>query len=565
VISGENEKGNKEEDVLLEEEDIELSLKETEEERCARVLRESRARREAILQKRGGAPESILPPPLTLPTPPPNALMLSSCLPDQSTSQSQSVAGTTGFLGIANSTVAASSAVAPAAAASVSLDTPNMFDWENEDDAWIQVAAAAANKKNGAEGADIVGGGNVGDSSDDQGYFRPRVGELLGGRYDVLGVLGRGAFSCVLYCRDIKSAVAAPTGLPSAGHAEDSITVAEAAEGKIVTMAAPLSHGISGALIRTHAALEVGSTTHCAIKVVNNRDVMRKAGEREVETLRQLVTSDPRGRYHTVKLIHVFEHVGHLCLAFEPLAANLKEVQDKFGKGVGVPLGAVRVYAAQLLLSLGLLGKLGIVHGDIKPQNIFASEDYRTLKLGDFGSAWRWEVDSEASQPAPYVGSRFYRAPEAIMGARSTPAMDMWSTACVLYELYTGTPLFCGRDNNDMLWLQQSLRGGFPHKMIRKHCTLASTEGGGVELHFDPQSLSFRRRVADPVTHLPCIKNIDFTTPTESLGSRLLSSRAGDSKKTVAAFQNLLESMLTLDPARRCSVTDALGHSFVRG
>jgi serine/threonine-protein kinase PRP4 len=300
-----------------------------------------------------------------------------------------------------------------------------------------------------------------------------------------------------------------------------------------------------------------------AIKVVNNKEVMRKAGEREVETLRSLATSDPKGRYHTVTLLHVFDHAGHLCLAFEPLAANLKEVQDKFGKGVGVPLGAVRVYAAQLLLSLGLLGKLGLVHGDIKPQNIFSSEDYRTLKLGDFGSAWRWETDSDALQPQPYVGSRFYRAPEAILGARSTPAMDMWSTACVLYELYTGTPLFCGRDNNDMLWLMQCLRAPFPHRMIRKHCGVAvAGEGESLELHFDPTTLAFKRRVFDPVTAEPCVKALDFTAPTESLGARLLSSRAGDSKKAVAAFQGLLESMLMLDPSRRCTVKEALGHAF---
>ena len=53
----------------------------------------------------------------------------------------------------------------------------------------------------------------------------------------------------------------------------------------------------------------------------------------------------------------------------------------------------------------------------------------------------------------------FSRAPEIILGAKHSPALDMWSIACCLYELYTGQPLFPGEDNNDMLWRFQALRG----------------------------------------------------------------------------------------------------------
>jgi serine/threonine-protein kinase PRP4 len=318
--------------------------------------------------------------------------------------------------------------------------------------------------------------------------------------------------------------------------------------------------------VRAHVPLPTGSTSHVALKVVNNREPMRKAGEREVETLRTLATSDPAGRYHTVRLLHTAWHAGHLCLAFEPMAANLKEVADKFGKGVGVPLGAVRVYAAQLLLALGLLGKLGYVHGDIKPHNILASEDYRTLKLGDFGSAFRWESEPDAEAPQPYVGSRFYRAPEAILGGRCSPPWDMWSAACLLFELYTGGPLFPGQDNNDMLWRIQALRGPFPHRLLRRHCAgVAAVGQEALELHFDPATLAFRRRVADAVSKEVSVKLVEVTAPSESLGVRLQASRAGDSKRAVAAFQALLEGMLALDPARRCTVSEALGSAFIRG
>jgi serine/threonine protein kinase len=49
--------------------------------------------------------------------------------------------------------------------------------------------------------------------------------------------------------------------------------------------------------------------------------------------------------------------------------------------------------------------------------------------------------------------SRFYRAPEIILGLDHTLAVDMWSLGTCLYEAFTGSLMFPGRDNNDMLWL----------------------------------------------------------------------------------------------------------------
>ncbi len=57
------------------------------------------------------------------------------------------------------------------------------------------------------------------------------------------------------------------------------------------------------------------------------------------------------------------------------------QVLDKFGKGVGIKLSAVRVYAKQLLIALYTLNKLNIVHADIKPHNILANESFNMLKV----------------------------------------------------------------------------------------------------------------------------------------------------------------------------------------
>ena len=57
----------------------------------------------------------------------------------------------------------------------------------------------------------------------------------------------------------------------------------------------------------------------------------------------------------------------------------------------------------------------------------------------DFGSSC-----FEGEQVYSYIQSRFYRSPEVMLGLAYGTAIDMWSLACILAELYTGYPLFPG-------------------------------------------------------------------------------------------------------------------------
>jgi serine/threonine-protein kinase PRP4 len=87
---------------------------------------------------------------------------------------------------------------------------------------------------------------------------------------------------------------------------------------------------------------------------------------------------------------------------------NLREVLKKYGKDVGIHIKAVRIYAQHLFLALSLLKKCGIIHADIKPDNMLVNETKNVLKLCDFGSA----SDVSEADITPYLVSRFYRAPE---------------------------------------------------------------------------------------------------------------------------------------------------------
>lgn len=114
-----------------------------------------------------------------------------------------------------------------------------------------------------------------------------------------------------------------------------------------------------------------------------------------------------------------------------------------------LPLILVRLYTYQMCRSLGYLHSLGICHRDIKPQNLLVDPRTHVLKLCDFGSAKRL-IPSEHS--VAYICSRFYRAPELMLGATEyTTAIDIWSIGCVLGELLIGKPLFPGDSSVDQL------------------------------------------------------------------------------------------------------------------
>lgn len=133
-----------------------------------------------------------------------------------------------------------------------------------------------------------------------------------------------------------------------------------------------------------------------------------KSGVKELEFLRKLNQADPDDKFHCLRLLSNFYHKQHLCLVFEPLSMNLREVLKKYGKNVGLHITAVRSYTRQLFRALRLLKKCEILHADIKPDNILVNESKLVLKLCDFGSA----SDASDCELTEYLVSRFYRAPE---------------------------------------------------------------------------------------------------------------------------------------------------------
>ena len=139
---------------------------------------------------------------------------------------------------------------------------------------------------------------------------------------------------------------------------------------------------------------------------------------------------------------------------------NLYELIKK-NKFQGFSLQLVRKFAHSMLQCLELLNRNRLIHCDLKPENVLLKQQGRSgIKVIDFGSSC-----FDDQRIYTYIQSRFYRAPEVIMGGKYGMPIDMWSLGCILAELLTGYPLLPGEDESDQLALIMELLGLPPAKV----------------------------------------------------------------------------------------------------
>uniref|UniRef100_A0A914YP18 dual-specificity kinase n=1 Tax=Panagrolaimus superbus TaxID=310955 RepID=A0A914YP18_9BILA len=201
--------------------------------------------------------------------------------------------------------------------------------------------------------------------------------------------------------------------------------------------------------------------THQFVAIKLSQKNVTNMFEKEIQILEHLQDSEGGSKYIN-QMIEAFNFRNHKCITFELMEMNMYQ-RIKLFNFRGFDIRVVANFARSLLKSLKFIHSKNIIHCDLKPENIMLKKkSISNLKIIDFGCSC-----FEGQTIYSYIQSRFYRAPEVIIGAKYGAPIDMWSLGCVLVELITGAPLFKGEDEFDQLACIIELLGMPPTKMIK--------------------------------------------------------------------------------------------------
>eukprot|EP00931_Biecheleriopsis_adriatica_P115684 TRINITY_DN91450_c0_g1_i1.p1 TRINITY_DN91450_c0_g1~~TRINITY_DN91450_c0_g1_i1.p1 ORF type:complete len:526 (+),score=136.60 TRINITY_DN91450_c0_g1_i1:37-1578(+) len=322
-----------------------------------------------------------------------------------------------------------------------------------------------------------------------------------------------------------------------------------------------------------------------ALKVIRHQDHFRKYAAREVEVLKraaELSEQDAESAAHLALVRDTFVHKvsspagdrEHLCMAFEKLESNLRSAGRQ-------PLDKALQFSKQIMRALRFLHDLvGIVHCDVKPDNLLLRWDGLAVKLCDFGTA-RTSAEIQAQDELQPL---FYRAPEVFLGCTRGRKIDVWSAALTIYELVVGRILFRNcHTPREVLQHTWEIRGPAPAEMRtqgRLSPAYFSSKGFHTEVGkiVDPDSYKKVSMMSELAPFADYGKEKKQTAQEQAKAqlSRLIGAatvvagamkRSGgptESEKKLKQLADLLERCLEVNPANRITAAEACEHESLK-
>ncbi|XP_022224552.1 cyclin-dependent kinase 6 isoform X2 [Drosophila obscura] len=159
----------------------------------------------------------------------------------------------------------------------------------------------------------------------------------------------------------------------------------------------------------------------------------------------------PHGILFGLRLFEVcqfLERDGQLMilLVFEHLEQDLSDLIERLPKS-GMSPTTIQRLSRELLTGVDFLHSHRIIHRDLKPQNLLVSAQGR-LKIADFGLAKTYDSDMKLTS---VVVTLWYRSPEVLLAQPYNSSVDLWSAACIIFEMFNRKALFPGTSEKNQL------------------------------------------------------------------------------------------------------------------
>lgn len=319
-----------------------------------------------------------------------------------------------------------------------------------------------------------------------------------------------------------------------------------------------IGRGSFGQVVR---AYDTRDNTHVAIKIIKNNSLYVEQALSEVRMTSYLNRIDPEDAHSIMRLRDKFIFRGHQCLVLELLSFSLYDLL-RSTEFYGVSLNLVRKFCKQILKCLAFLARsdVNIAHCDLKPENVLLRHPQRSaIKVVDFGASCRI-----SETMFTYVQSRFYRAPEVILGLPYATQVDVWSLGCMLIELHTGYPVFAGKDEMHQMTIIVERLGLPPVSMLeagKKTALYFEKDRETGEWGMKNTGMGNGERV------IPGSKPIDAFVDfhTNAANGRRKRVSGGHSEVDYEIFLSLAHKMLRYRAESRITAEEALRDAFVRG